>query len=127
MLLLNECLFLLMFMSLSTQSGNFWIYPLCTVGADANIKILGEFPFLLSSGLIVNNSNQFALNHSVFTEWIPSNHPVFGLPLPRPPVGVQAISCIIHLYHPSVSLCRYHRNIALSLYTSELNQRHKMS
>jgi hypothetical protein len=27
LLLLNECLFLLLFISLSTQSGNFWIHP----------------------------------------------------------------------------------------------------
>jgi hypothetical protein len=26
-LLLNECLFLLAYISLSTQSGNFWIHP----------------------------------------------------------------------------------------------------
>jgi hypothetical protein len=34
-LLLNECLFLLLFISLSIQSGNFWIHPQTSTGTNA--------------------------------------------------------------------------------------------
>jgi hypothetical protein len=30
----SQCLFLLLFVSLSTQSGNFWIYPRISEGID---------------------------------------------------------------------------------------------
>jgi len=48
MLFLNECLLLFLFISLSTQSGNFWIHPRtsqATFAAVANIKFdLIELP-----------------------------------------------------------------------------------
>jgi hypothetical protein len=48
-LLVNECLFLLLFISLSTQSGNFWIHPRISQHKRVKVKekkgVLGRWKY----------------------------------------------------------------------------------